>query len=75
MYDQIVASKRKETEESTDHVDRELETSIKYFRGYAIGIRGQVPEDIGERISKLHSEALRRRGRDQSSSTDATKIT
>lgn len=75
MYDQIVASKRKETEESTVHVDRELETSIKYFRGYAIGVRGQIPEDIGDRISKLHSAAIRSHGLDQSSSIDATKIT
>ena len=65
MYDQIVASKRKETEESSVHVDRELETSIKYFRGYAIGVRGQIPEDIGELISKLHSAAIRRHGRHQ----------
>ena len=37
---------------------RDSETSIKFYRGYTISVRGQIPGDIEERVSKLHASAL-----------------
>jgi len=30
------------------------------YRGYTIGVRGEIPRDIVERVSKLHGAALRK---------------
>ena len=73
MYAKCMAHARRKKEESKVPFDRELETSTKYFRGYTIIVRGQIPEDIVERISKAHSAALRRHGRKQNSSGDNAK--
>ncbi len=31
----------------------------KMYRGYVIDVKGEVPEDIVERVSRLHGAALR----------------
>lgn len=34
-------------------------TLTKMYRGYSMKVRGELPDDIVERISELHSVALR----------------
>ena len=46
-------------EKSPDHNDRGPVTLTKMCRGYSMKVRGEVPTDIVERISGLHSAALR----------------
>ena len=41
-------------------------------RGYSMKVRGEIPDDIVERISGLHSAALRAAGRPESSRTEGT---
>ena len=51
-------------------------TLTKMCRGYSMKVRGEIPDDIVERISGLHSAALRAAGRPESSrneSTDSSK--
>jgi hypothetical protein len=47
-------------------------TLNKMCRGYSMKVRGEVPADIVERISGLHSTALRAAGRPESSRTEGT---
>ena len=44
----------------------------KMCRGYSMKVRGEVPDDIVERISGLHSAALRAAGRPESSRNEGT---
>ena len=51
-------------------------TLSKMCLGYSMKVRGEIPDDIVERISGLHSAALRAAGRPQKSpaeSTDSSK--
>ena len=45
-------------EEIANH-DRGPVTLTKMCRGYSLRVRGELPDDIVERISELHSVALR----------------
>ena len=36
------------------------DTTTRMYRGYTIGVRGEIPGDIVERVSKLHGAALRK---------------
>ena len=40
------------------HVDGDSATSTRAYRGYSVVVRGEIPRDIKERISKLHASAL-----------------
>ena len=42
-----------------DGGDNRPETLAKMYRGYSMTVRGEVPDDIVELISGLHSAALR----------------
>ena len=42
-------------------------TLSKMCRGYSMKVRGELPDDIVERISGLHSAALRAAGRPERS--------
>ena len=44
----------------------------KMCRGYSMKVRGEVPADIVERISGLHSASLRAAGRPKSSGAEGT---
>ena len=44
----------------------------KMCRGYSMKVRGEIPDDIVERISGLHSAALRAAGRPESSRNEGT---
>ena len=44
----------------------------KMCRGYSMKVRGEVPADIVERISGLHSAALRAAGRPERSRNEGT---
>ena len=51
-------------------------TLSKMCRGYSMRVRGEIPDDIIERISGLHSAALRATDRPQkppAESTDSSK--
>ena len=37
-----------------------LDATPMMYRGYTIGVRGEIPGDIVERVSKLHGAALRK---------------
>ena len=63
MYAQYMAPERQRTDESPVLGGRESEKSTKLYRCYSVIIRGAIPGDIEERVSKLHSVALRRHGR------------
>ena len=47
-------------------------TLTKMCRGYSMKVRGEIPDDIVERISGLHSAALRAAGRPESSRAEGT---
>ena len=47
-------------------------TLSKMCRGYSMKVRGEVPDDIVERISGLHSAALRAIGQPERSRAEAT---
>ena len=51
----------KAEETASDHV-RGTSTPTKMCRGYSVKVRGELPDDIVERISELHSVALRAGG-------------
>ena len=72
MYAQVMASTRRKTDEPPVHIDQESGKPTKLYRGYSVMVRGELPKDIEEIVSKLHSEAIRRPGRDQDSTSDAT---
>jgi len=36
------------------------DTTTRMYRGYTISVRGEIPRDIVERVSKLHGAALRK---------------
>ena len=36
------------------------DTTTRMYRGYTISVRGEIPGDIVERVSKLHGAALRK---------------
>ena len=44
----------------------------KMCRGYSMKVRGEVPADIVERISGVHSASLRAAGRPKSSGAEGT---
>ncbi len=46
-------------EKTPNHDGRDSMTLTKMCRGYSMKIRGELPDDIVERISELHSRALR----------------
>ena len=47
-------------------------TLSKMCRGYSMKVRGELPADIVERISGLHSAALRAAGRPERSGAEGT---
>ena len=47
-------------------------TLSKMCRGYSMKVRGEIPDDIVERISGLHSAALRAAGRPERSQAEGT---
>ena len=47
-------------------------TLSKMCRGYSMKVRGELPADIVERISGLHSAALRAAGRPERSRAEGT---
>ena len=46
------------TKENPDQGRLVPDTSTRMYRGYTIGVRGEIPGDIVERVSKLHGAAL-----------------
>ena len=55
-----------------DHNDSPPVTLSKMCRGYRMKVRGELPDDIVERISGLHSAALRAAGRPERSQAEGT---
>ena len=55
-----------------DHDGRGPVTLIKMCRGYSMKVRGELPDDIVERISGLHSAALRAIGQPERSRAEGT---
>ena len=47
-------------------------TLSKMCRGYSMKVRGEIPDDIVERISGLHSAALRAIGQPERSRAEGT---
>ena len=47
-------------------------TLTKMCRGYSMKVRGEIPDDIVERISGLHSAALRAIGQPERSRAEGT---
>ena len=48
------------TKEAPDQGRLVPDTTTRMYRGYTIGVRGEIPGDIVERVSKLHGAALRK---------------
>ena len=46
------------TKENPDQGRLAPDTTTRMYRGYTIGVRGEIPGDIVERVSKLHGAAL-----------------
>ena len=46
-------------EKTLGHHVRDLVSLTKMCRGYSVTVRGELPDDIIERICRLHSAALR----------------
>ena len=55
-----------------DHDGRTPVTLSKMCRGYSMKVRGEIPADIVERISGLHSAALRAAGLPERSRAEGT---
>ena len=55
-----------------DHNDSPPVTLSKMCRGYSMGVRGEIPDDIVERISGLHSAALRAIGQPERPRAEGT---
>ena len=55
-----------------DHDGRGPVTLSKMCRGYSMKVRGEIPDDIVERISGLHSAALRAIGQPERSRDEGT---
>ena len=55
-----------------DHDGRGPVTLTKMCRGYSMKVRGELPADIVERISGLHSAALRAIGQPERSRAEGT---
>ena len=55
-----------------DHDGRGPVTLTKMCRGYSMKVRGELPDDIVERISGLHSVALRAIGQPERSRAEGT---
>ena len=53
-----------------DGGDNRPVTLAKMYRGYSMTVRGEVPDDIVERISGLHSAALRDANRPENPSSE-----
>ena len=51
---------------------RDPVTLTRMCRGYSMKVRGELPADIVERISGLHSAALRAAGRPERSGAEGT---
>ena len=54
------------------HDGRDPVTLTRMCRGYSMKVRGELPDDIVERISGLHSAALRAAGRPERSRAEGT---
>ena len=54
------------------HDGRDPVTLTRMCRGYSMKVRGEIPNDIVERISGLHSTALRAAGRPERSRAEGT---
>ena len=48
------------TKEAPDQGRLVLDATTMMYRGYTIGVRGEIPGDIVERVSKLHGAAPRK---------------
>ena len=48
------------TKEAQDQGSLPPDISTRMYRGYTIGVRGEIPGDIVDRVSKLHGAALRK---------------
>ena len=48
------------TKENPDQGRLTPDTTTRMYRGYTIGVRGEIPGDIVERVSRLHGAALRK---------------
>jgi hypothetical protein len=59
-------------ERTTGLDDRDPVVLTKMCRGYSMKVRGELPDDIVERISGLHSAALRAAGRPERSRAEGT---
>ena len=46
------------TKENSDQGRLVPDTTTRMYRGYTIGVRGEIPGDIVERVSKLQGAAL-----------------
>ena len=57
---------------TSDHDGKGPVTLSKMCRGYSMKVRGEVPTDIVERISGLHSAALRATVRPERSRAEGT---
>ena len=55
-----------------DHDGRGPVTLTKMCRGYSMKVRGEIPDDIVERISGLHSAALRAIGQPERPRAEGT---
>ena len=55
-----------------DHDGRGPVTLTKMCRGYSMKVRGEIPANIVERISGLHSAALRAIGQPERSRAEGT---
>ena len=55
-----------------DQDGRDPVTLSKMCRGYSMKVRGEIPDDIVERISGLHSAALRAIGQPERSRNEGT---
>ena len=59
-------------ERTPDRNERGPMTLTKMCRGYSMKVRGELPADIVERISGLHSSALRAIGQPERSRAEGT---
>ena len=48
------------TKENPDQGRLAPDTTTRMYRGYTIGVRGEIPGDIVERVSRLHGAVLRK---------------
>ena len=64
---------KQEIQDAKQQLEEELDTATKLYIRYSVKFRGEIPGNIEERVSELHSMAIRRAGQTKKPYEQGTK--